>query len=312
MIRGPKGTPVKLGIRRSGVSEVLYFTIVRDTIIINSVNYEMLEGGVGYIELTEFSSKTNAEFDKAMAYMVNNNVKKLIVDVRNNPGGLLDTAIYVSDYFVPAGKEIVKIDYKGTNDRTYRANRAKAPLDVVVLTNGGSASASEIFAGSIQQTGSGTIIGENSFGKGTVQTLMPLTNSGAIKLTIAEYKLAGDYVVNGVGIKPDIEVASPARLTDEVLSTLAPISSTKGNTTLNVYAAQQRLKLLGYSIEADGIIDAETREVITEFQLRMKLSNTGWLNEATIKALDAELKSTAVKTLDPQLERALEYFETGK
>ena len=312
LIRGPKGTPVILGIRRSGVSEVLYFTIVRDTIIITSVNYEMLEDGVGYIELTEFSSKTNAEFDKAMAYMVNNDVKKLIVDVRNNPGGLLDTAIYVSDYFVPAGKEIVKIDYKGTNDRTYRANRAKAPLDVVVLTNGGSASASEIFAGSIQQTGSGTIIGEKTFGKGTVQNLMPLTNSGAIKLTIAEYKLAGDYVVNGVGIKPDIEVASPARLTDEILSTLAPISPLYGNTTLNVYAAQQRLRLLGYEIVADGVSGPATRAVISEFQTRMNLQKTGYLNEATLKALDAELKSSAAKSFDPQLERALEYFETGK
>lgn len=312
MIRGPKGTAVKLGIRRAGMNEVLYFTIIRDTIIIKSVDFEVLEGGIGYIELTEFSSKTNAEFSAAMAHMVNNNVKKLIVDVRNNPGGLLDTAIYVSDFFIPAGKEIVKIDYRGTNDRTYRASTAKSPVDVVVLTNGGSASASEIFAGSIQQTGNGIVIGENTYGKGTVQNLMPLTNGGAVKLTIAEYLLSGDYKVDTVGIKPDIEVAAPARLTDAIIASLAPMVPSKGMLTLNIYAAQQRLNLLGYKITADGLNGPETRAVVAEFQRRMGLSATGALNEATMKAIESELKTSAARKFDPQLERALEYFKTGK
>ena len=312
LIRGPKGTPVKLGIRRAGVNEILYFTIIRDTIIIKSVNYEILDGGIGYIELTEFSSKTNAEFSAAMANMVNKDVKQVIVDVRNNPGGLLDTAIYVSDFFIPAGKEIVKIDYRGTNDRTYRASTAKSPVDVVVLTNGGSASASEIFAGSIQQTGNGIVIGENTYGKGTVQNLMPLTNGGAVKLTIAEYLLAGDYKVDTVGIKPDIEVASPARLTDAIIESLAPMVPSRGMLTLNIYAAQQRLGLLGYTITADGLNGPETRAVVSEFQKRMGLNVSGALNETTMKAIETELKSSAAKTFDPQLERALEYFKTGK
>lgn len=309
MIRGPKGTAVKLGIKRAGMTDILYFTIVRDTIIIKSVNYEILEGNIGYIELTEFSSKTNAEFDAAMAYFVNKNIKKLIVDVRNNPGGLLDTAIHVSDYFIPTGQEIVKIDYKGTSDRTYRAATAKSPVDLVVLVNGGSASASEIFAGSVQQTGNAKVIGELTYGKGTVQSLMPLTNGGAVKLTIAEYKLAKDYAVNGVGIKPDIEVKSPARITDEVLGTLAPLDVNKGNTTLNVYATQQRLKLLGYSLDSDGVMSTATKLAISQFQEHQGISKTGFLNTATLTAINKEITSSAAKTFDPQLEAAIKYFK---
>jgi len=308
MIRGVKGTHVILKIRRAGLEEILIFDIIRDTIIVKSVNYEILDGGIGYIELTEFGQKTNSEFDAAMAYMVNKNIKKLIVDVRNNPGGLLDTAIHVSDYFIPTGKDIVKIDYKGTNDRTYKATTAKAPLDVVVLINGGSASASEIFAGSIQKTGSGTVIGENSFGKGTVQSLMPLTNGGAIKLTIAEYKLAGDYKVHGVGIKPDIVVAAPIRVTEEILAGLAPLNPGAGNISLNVYAAQQRLNLVGYIVKADGLYGNATREIIKAFQADQKIEQTGSLNKLTMETIEKALSVSGVSGFDPQLEAALSFF----
>ena len=312
LIRGEKGTRVILGIRRAGSEEILKFDIVRDTIIVKSVNYEILAGNIGYIELVEFSAKTNDEFDAAMAFMVNKNVKKLIVDVRNNPGGLLNTAIHVSDYFVPMGKEIVKIDYKGTNDRIYRATSEKAPLDVVVLTNGGSASASEIFAGSIQQTGSGKVIGETTYGKGTVQTISPLTNGGAIKMTIAEYKLTGDYKVNGVGIKPDIEVASRQQITGEILNNLAPMTASAGNASLNIYAAQQRLSLLGYKVTANGTFDAATKAVIKAFQSNQGITQSGTLNSATILELEKVIKTSRLNSFDPQLNRALEYFKSGK
>lgn len=308
LIRGEKGTHVILKIKRAGSTDLLIFDIIRDTIVIKSVNYEVLEGGIGYIELTEFSQKTNSEFDAAMAYMVNKNIKKLIVDVRNNPGGLLDTAVHVSDFFIPMGKDIVKIDYKGATDRTYKATSAKAPLDVVVLINGGSASASEIFAGSIQKTGNGTVIGEDSFGKGTVQSLMPLTNGGAIKLTIAEYKLAGDYKVHGVGIKPDIEVKAPVRVTEEILKSLAPLNISAGNISLNIYAAQQRLSLLGYEITADGLFGNATKEVIKAFQADQKIEQTGALNKLTMETLEKALSLSGVSGFDPQLEAAIQFF----
>ena len=206
------------------------------------------------------------------------------------------------------GKEIVKIDYKGTNDRSYKATSEKAPMDVVVLTNGGSASASEIFAGSIQQTGSGKVIGELTYGKGTVQTISPLTNGGAIKMTIAEYKLAGDYKVNGIGIKPDIEVASAARLTAESLDNLAPLSAKAGNSSLNIYAAQQRLSILGYEIVADGLFGNATKEVIKAFQADQKIEQTGALNKLTMETLEKALTLSGVSGFDPQLEAAIQFF----
>lgn len=303
LIRGEIGTPVTLEITRPGQSEPFDVTIVRALIIVKSVEFEIMDNGIGYIKLSDFSQKTNSEFDAAMAHMVNNNVKKLIVDVRNNPGGLLNTAIYVSDYFVPKGKEIVIIDYKGTNDRTYRASRERAPLDVAVLINGGSASASEIFAGSIQQTDSGIIIGEDSYGKGTVQSILPLNNGGGLKVTIAEYKLAGDYKVDTVGIVPDIIVES-LRNTD--MSSFAPIDALRGITTLNVYAAQQRLAALGYDIEADGSFGPITQSIVKRFQMDQGITVTGTLDKNTVETINASVLKGSTGRDDVQLMKAIE------
>ncbi|MCD4712707.1 MAG: S41 family peptidase [Clostridiales bacterium] len=303
LIRGEIGTSVTLEITRPGSAEPFDVTIVRALIIVKSVEFEILENGMGYIKLSDFSQKTNSEFDAAMAHMVNNNVKKLIVDVRNNPGGLLNTAIYVSDYFVPKGKEIVSIDYKGTNDRTYRASREKAPLDVAVLINGGSASASEIFAGSIQQTDSGIIIGEDSYGKGTVQSILPLNNGGGLKVTIAEYKLAGDYKVDTVGIIPDISVES-LRNTD--MTTFAPLYPERGITSLNVYAAQQRLAALGYDIEADGSFGPISMMVVKKFQADQGIAVTGALDRNTIETLNSAVIKGSTGRDDVQLMKAIE------
>lgn len=303
LIRGEIGTSVKLQIQRPGQAEPFDVTIVRALIIVKSVEFEILDGGIGYIKLSDFSQKTNSEFDAAMAHMVAVNVKKLIVDVRNNPGGLLNTAIYVSDYFVPKGKEIVTIDYKGTNDRTYRASREKAPFDVAVLINGGSASASEIFAGSIQKTGSGIIVGENSYGKGTVQNILPLNNGGGLKVTIAEYKLAGDYKVDTVGIIPDIKVES-IKSTD--MGSFAPLYAEKGTTSLNVYAAQQRLAALGYDIQADGSFGPISQAIVKRFQADQGIAQTGTLDRKTIETLGTAVLKGSAGAGDVQLMKAIE------
>lgn len=291
-IRGEEGTQVELGISRAGEPEVLYFTITRAVIELKSVYYEVLDSGIGYIELTDFNSKTNAAFDEAMAYFVNNDIDKLIVDVRNNPGGLLTTAVHVSDYFLNPDEEIVTIDYRSSTDRTYRATDEKAPMSVAVLVNEGSASASEIFAGSLQQTGNAIVIGTTSYGKGTVQTLIPLANGGAVKMTVAEYKLAGDYAVNGVGIVPDIEVPEASSAFKAAVAEMAPLSPILGETTLNVYASQQRLALLGYEIMADGSAGPETHAAVKVFQEANHLTVNGRLNPETLKAIKAATDST--------------------
>lgn len=305
LIRGEVGTDVTLTIMRDGHTDLLTITITRGLIRVKSVDFEVLDSGIGYIKLNDFSEKTNAEFDAAMAHMVNNDIDKLIVDVRNNPGGLLSVATYVSDYFLPYNEEIVTIDYRAGVDRLYRANRERAPLDVVVLVNKGSASASEIFAGSIQQSGQGTVIGETSFGKGTVQNLIPLTNGGAIKMTIAEYKLKGNYQVEGNGIVPDILVPSIRGID---VSGLAPIRPASQNTSLNIYAAQQRFNLIGYSLEENGLLDNATRDVIQAFQRQKGLSITGALNQVTLETLVKHVDQQVSGLYDPQLEAAVAYL----
>ncbi|MBM7560920.1 S41 family peptidase [Fusibacter tunisiensis] len=303
LIRGPLGTDVTLGILRQGHTDAFEVTITRGLIVLKSVEYEVLEEGIGYIQLTDFNDKTNSEFDKAMAYMVNNDIEKVIVDVRNNPGGLLNVAIYVSDYFVAPGKEIVTIDYRGATDRTYRATREKAPVEVAVLVNGGSASASEIFAGSIQQTGAGIVVGDNTYGKGTVQSLYPLNTGGGIKITIAEYLLSDGYKVDTVGVKPDIEVSN--RMTVDV-SQLVPFNLKKGTASINVYALQERLQLLGYKLEADGGFGPVTRETLRQFQKDYQIPVTGTIDGKTVETLDAALMGQLGVAVDLQLQKAIE------
>lgn len=299
-IRGKEGTDVVLTIMRDGEMKPFDVKITRAVIIIKSVNFELLESGIGYIELTGFNETTNKEFDEAMAYMANNDVKKLIVDVRNNPGGLLPTAIYVSDYFIKEGDEIVKIDYKNRTDRVYKASRAKAPMDLVVLINEGSASASEIFAGSIKANKAGTIIGANSFGKGTVQELSGIKTGGGFKLTVAEYLLKGNTKVHGVGIKPDIEVGKLLPRAN-----LAPLESHLGLSTLNTFAVQQRLALLGYEVKADGNLTKETRTAIKAFEKDYGLTEDGILDTQTME----EIERVVMKPSELQLERAIEFLK---
>lgn len=299
LIRGKEGTKVTLTILREGGAP--FDVVITRAIIVNkSVHYEMLEDNIGYIELTGFNETSNKEFDEAMKYMANHDVKKLIVDVRNNPGGLLSTGVYISDYFINEGDEIVKIDYKSKTDRTYKAKTAKAPMDLVVLINEGSASASEIFAGSIKANKAGTIIGSNSFGKGTVQDLIPLNNGGGLKITIAEYLVKGDTKVHGVGIKPDIEVGKLLPRAN-----LAPLTPNLGVNSLNVYAVQQRLSLLGYKTNVDGSMTPELREAVKLFKKAYGLGDDTLLDSKTME----HLEKVVMRPNEIQLETAIAFLK---
>ncbi|MBF4695179.1 S41 family peptidase [Fusibacter sp. Q10-2] len=313
VIRGPAGTPVKIGILRNNSDEILYFDIVRAVITVKSVNYEMKKDNIGYIEITQFGDKTNAEFDEAIQYMIDNNVKKLVLDVRNNPGGYLDSAIHISDYFVEKGKEIVKVVYKDTTNQLYRAEKLKLDMDVVVLVNEGSASASEILSGTIQQNGTGIIVGDDTYGKGTVQNIVPLTNGGSIKLTIAEYLVPNDYHVDQNGIHPDVVVHGVTPDQRKLYSNFVPMNEKapkyRGEISLNVYGAQQRLKFLDYEIDVDGKFGPKTEQVIKAFQASVGLRSTGVLNLETVSSLNQQAESMLRGEFDPQLNKAIELLK---
>ncbi|PCJ69828.1 MAG: peptidase S41 [Rhodobiaceae bacterium] len=211
-MRGPVDTPIRLTIVREGVSEPFEVSVTRDIITIRSVRFER-DGDVGYIRITSFNEQTQSGLEKAIEELTSligkNRVKGFILDLRNNPGGLLDQAISVTDAFLNKG-EIVSTRGRRSED-TQRYNARNGDLvdgkPVIILLNGGSASASEIVAGALQDHQRATILGTRSFGKGSVQTIIPLGSDGAIRLTTARYFTPSGRSIQATGIDPDIEVS---------------------------------------------------------------------------------------------------------
>lgn len=213
-IRGKEGTSVTLTIRRG--QETKEFTIVRDNIQVHAVSGKMLEGDIGYLRITNFNEVVADDLKKEYDRLEKEGMKRIILDLRDNPGGLLDQSVEVSELFVPKGP-VVSIVERNGNKTTYESKSEGSPYPVAVLVNQGSASASEIVAGAIQDTKSGTLIGTKTFGKGSVQGVYPL-HSGAVKLTIARYYTPNETLIDGVGITPDIVVEADSGSThDNVL-----------------------------------------------------------------------------------------------
>ncbi|MBU5427933.1 S41 family peptidase [Tissierella pigra] len=203
MIQGEKGTAVKLGIKRG--SEVLTFNIKRDIIEISPVKSEILKEKIGYIKIEEFNSQTTVETKKALNEFDNKKITKVILDLRDNPGGQLSEAVTISNLFVPKG-DVVHIKEKNKALLTHVSTLEKSKYKLAVLVNENSASASEIVAGAIKDRKAGTLIGTKTFGKGIVQTLMPVDDGSIIKMTTAEYLTPNKISIHGKGIEPDIKV----------------------------------------------------------------------------------------------------------
>ncbi|HJU06646.1 MAG TPA: S41 family peptidase [Nitrospiraceae bacterium] len=207
-MRGAKGTKVNLTIQREGVTDPLVFTLIRDTIRIESVRSKMLDNNIAYIRLTQFQESTGKDLNKALKQFREQKVTSTILDLRNNPGGLLTSAVEVSEQFVGSGKLIVSIKSREGKKDEY-VSRAKDQLEdhpMIILVNEGSASASEIVAGALQDWGRAVIIGTTTFGKGSVQTILPLGDGSGLRLTTAKYYTPKGRSIQSTGITPDIVV----------------------------------------------------------------------------------------------------------
>jgi len=208
-LRGPKGTQVTITILREGVSQMQDITITRDIIKIQSVKSKTLEEGYGYLRISQFQQNTGADAARALAALQRENpggLKGLVLDLRNNPGGLLDQAVEVSDLFLDSGV-IVSIKGRNEEERTsFNAHQegTMPPWPIVVLVNQGSASASEIVTGALQDYGRAVIMGSKTFGKGSVQTIIPLDDHSGIRLTTALYYTPNNRSIHEKGIEPDI------------------------------------------------------------------------------------------------------------
>jgi hypothetical protein len=206
-IRGEEGTFVVLRILRNGEEQEI--SIERKTIVMPTVKGQMLIDDVGYIRVTQFAEKTVEEFTKAYEELKAQGMKRLVLDLRDNPGGLITTAHGIGQYLVPKGP-IVTVQTRRGKTTAYMSRGEYPLIPLVVLINGNSASASEIIAGAVQDTKSGTIVGTKSYGKGTVQSVLPGLDGEGIKITISRYHTPNDRVIDGIGIEPD-EVVEPSK-----------------------------------------------------------------------------------------------------
>ena len=210
LMRGSVGSEIELTVRRRGEKKALTFKIVREIIQIKSVKTELLEKSIGYIRLTSFNENSGKQIKKEIQkFEKNNNAKSYILDLRNNPGGLLSQAIKISDFFLDNGEIVSTKSRKKSENKKWFANKGDLTngKTLVVLINYGSASASEIVAGALKNHKRAILLGENSYGKGSVQSIIPLKNNGAIRLTVAKYYLPSGESISEVGVSPDIEIS---------------------------------------------------------------------------------------------------------
>ncbi|MDC3307610.1 S41 family peptidase [Candidatus Pelagibacter sp.] len=210
LMRGLVGSSIEITVRRRGVKKALIFNITREVIQVQSVKSELIDNNIGYIRLTSFNENSSEQIkEKINKLNKNKDLKGYILDLRNNPGGLLSQAIKISDFFLENGEIVSTRSRQASENRKWFAKKGDLinGKTLIILINYGSASASEIVAGALKDHKRAIILGENSYGKGSVQSIIPLKNRGAIRLTIAKYYLPSGKSISEVGVTPDIEVA---------------------------------------------------------------------------------------------------------
>lgn len=313
-VRGEKGTSVDLTVSRGAAS--IDFTVLRNVISVETVEYENLnKNNSGYIRIDSFSANTFTEFVEAVGELQNQGVDKVILDLRNNGGGYLSAAVNIASFFVPKGKLIVTEDYGDENKNTeYYSEGDFKRLGVVVLANEYSASASEIVTGAIKENNVGKIVGNTTFGKGTVQTSRPVSSYGAMWLTVAQYNLPKGDNIHDIGIEPDYKVENTAVPVD--LSGLKPITKQRvmsyGDTGEDVAALKEYLNAIGFEfLNMDDKYDDELVAAITSLQTAAKLYPYG-VADFTTQDKVLELASKAERTDDKQLEKAKELIFSMK
>ncbi len=226
MMRGPVGTKLTLTLVRPDVPKPFDVELTREEIVVPTVESRMLNNGIGHIVLTQFSERTPGEMDENIARMKKQGMRGVILDLRNNPGGELMSAVKVSGYFVPPGP-VVYIDYKGGRHEEHPARGSMLKMPLVVLINEHSASAAEILAGAVKDTGSGVLVGQKTFGKGVVQMVFDLDNGAGLKLTTAKYLTPKKNDIHKKGIEPDVPVDLPPGGPDVQLQKAVDILSEK-------------------------------------------------------------------------------------
>jgi carboxyl-terminal processing protease len=344
LLIGDEGTSVTLGILRSDLKETMSIEVIRELIKINPVTSE-IRNGIGYIKLDAFNANAEEGVVKALEEMDKSSITRIVLDLRGNPGGEVEQAVAIAKNFVPKGL-ITRLDFKSdrVKDTEYYSNLGSLKYKLAVLVDEMSASASEIFAGAVQDTKSGTLVGTKSFGKAKVQTMtplltpeayekyeeklnvkvvdafelinvyriMPLNNEilGWSKITVGTYTTPSGRMIDGIGLVPDVQVENPQPVNDIVISTIQKLPGT-AKPSLNsegydVYNAEKLLKALGYDVDKpDTLLDEKTYKAISKFRTDNKLYPGGILDFTTQKVMNTRLEELVYKT-DKQYQKAVE------
>lgn len=305
LIRGKKGTPVVLTILRGESADPIEIEVIRDVIPLETIYYEVDKDQIGHVRITSFSTGTYDELLTALDEMEASNVQGLVIDVRQNPGGILDTAIDISDLFVESGKNLFQYKEKDKEPDIYPAsNNRKVEIPVTVLIDDGSASASEILASALSESAGIPLIGIKTFGKGTVQSPRDLPDGSNLKLTTAKWLTPNGNWIHEKGVAPDVEVPYPSYA---MLPYLDPsLEMKEGILSPAIKSAEEMLEAIGFNPgEIDGLYDAKTVGAVKALQKELGLKQTGILIGDTTYGLMDELRQK-IENDDPQLQQAKE------
>jgi len=304
-IMGEKGTKVNIVVNRNG--ETLKFEVERDIVKINPIESKIFGKGIGYIKINQFNENTVENLDKTLDEFKKNGVVGIVLDLRNNPGGYLDQAIEVAKRFVPQGP-IVNLVTRDGKTQTFMSDSEPSPFSLVVLVNGGSASASEVLAGAIKDRNVGVLVGEQTFGKGMVQRTLSLGALGGIKLTTAYYTTPNGTNINNTGITPDVVIESDkSNPLKDFITITNPKTLRYGNIGLEVLGVQQRLKFLDLlKAEPDGVFGPRTLQAVKELQKQAGLNVTGVVDSNFYEALNNAILQKLASREDVQLRKAID------
>jgi len=314
-IRGPVGTMVRLKIHRPSADLLFTVDIVRYVVQLTTVEYSLLPGSIGYVKITSFNDNTSVEAERAYRDLLSRGVKAWILDLRGNLGGLLDESIEVADLFVPAGPIVHIVDKRGIRE-TFEASGRSVGLPVAVLVNSATASASEIVAGAIQDSGVGVLVGQKTYGKGSVQSLFTLENGGGLKITTAKYLTPQGREINNTGLEPDIYVE---KIPFAVIH-IPPLVDegrelAKGSRGDAVTTLQKALIALDQDPgPVDGIFGRMTEAAVRSFQKAAGLSPTGVADRQTLITINHLLREKYQvenqEAADKELHAAIQYLQS--
>jgi carboxyl-terminal processing protease len=305
-IRGPKGTQAKLTVSRPGITSAIQIVVVRDKIPIETVYSEKM-GDFGVIEITQFSIETAKDFKTQLKALEEDGMKGLVIDVRDDPGGLLNIVVEILEELIPDQKTILQVEYRdGKRNKVISDLKKVKPYPIVVLANNGSASASEILAAAMQESGGYPVVGVKTFGKGTVQQTAPMEDGSNIKLTIAKWLTPNGNWINQIGVEPNLEIHQP----DYYNAAPIPKDTVLKRDMNGQEITSLQLMLNGLGLKpgrSDGYFSEQTELAVRTFQKLHQLPVTGEVDNKTATKIEEEIVSRIQDPAnDLQLQAALQ------